>query len=315
MVLENDKKCSTELAIDIQIIRFTMKRIVLIIISTFVLSISYAIGQTHNETTSEDTIKSFLTKMYDDKLYEDYDFLQKNCSDALLNKLQDAYPYDSDEPAYATWLFRSGRQDSKPDSDGKTMILDVTANGDWYTYKALDMGWEFTNRIKLTSKDGKIIIEDMDLIGEWANAFVRNSYLYHWHKTQDVDSTVMAFCELTKHLMPDVKLDPSAIKAYIMSAEKENTVEGEDLLNIVSAGKYYTPLCSCDIYPYMKEQMCEEALAAFYGVYDSWKTAFKTALKAIKDKYYNEISIELYGNDHDIIGNREIVKYLIKTEK
>jgi hypothetical protein len=50
------------------------------------------------------------------------------------------------------------------------MILDVTADGDWYTYKALDMGWEFTNRIKLTSKDAKIIIEDMDLTGEWAKA-------------------------------------------------------------------------------------------------------------------------------------------------
>ena len=265
--------------------------------------------------TPEMMFEAFIDKMYNEKLYEDYDFLQKHCSPELLKKLQDAYTYDSDEPAYATWLFRSGQQDSKPGSDDKTMILDVTADGDWYTYKALDMGWEFTNRIKLTSKDAKIIIEDMDLTGEWAKAFVRNSYLYHWHKTQDVDSTVMAFCELAKHLMPDIQLDPSAIKAYIMSAEKENTVEGEDLLNIVTAGKYYTPLYSCDIYPYMKEQMCEEALAAFYGVYDSWKTDFKTALKAIKDKCYRDICIELYGNDHDIIGNREIVKYLIKTEK
>ncbi len=262
-----------------------------------------------------DAIEKFITKMYNEKLYEDYDFLQKHCSPELLKKLQDAYPYDSDAPAYATWLFRSGQQDSKPGSDGKTMILDVSADGDWYAYKALDMGWEFTNRVKLTNKDGKIIIEDMDITAEWAKALVRNSYLYHWHKTQNVDSTIMEFCELTKHLMPDVKLDPSAIKAYIMSAKKENAVEGEDLLNIVTAGKYYTPLCSCDIYPYMKEQMCEEALAAFYGVYDSWKTDFKTALKVIKDKCYNEISIELYGNDHDIIGNREIVKYLIKTEK
>ena len=265
--------------------------------------------------TPEMMFDAFITKMYNEKLYEDYGFLQKHCSSELLKKLQDAYPYDSDEPAYATWQFRSDQQDSKPGSDNKTMMLDVTADGDWYIYRALDMGWEFTNRIKLTSKDGKIIIEDMDLTGECAKALVRNSYLYHWHKTQDVDSTVMAFCELTKHLMSDVKLDPSAIKAYIMSAEKENTIEGEDLLNIVTAGKFYTPLCSCDIYPYMKEQMCEEALAAFYNVYDSWKIAFKTALKAIKDKCYNEISIELYGNDHDIIGNREIVKYLIKTEK
>ena len=292
-----------------------MKRIILLIISTFVLSISYAIGQTHNETTSEDTIKSFLTKMYNDKLYEDYDFLQKHCSPELLQKLQDAYPYDSEAPAYATWLFRSGQQDSKPGSDDKTMILDVTADGDWYTYKALDMGWEFTNRVKLTNKDGKIIIEDMDITAEWAKALVRNSYLYHWHKTQNEDSTISEFCELAKHLIPDIKIDPSAIKAYIMSAEKEDAMEGEDLLNIVTAGKFYTPLCSCDIYPYMNEQMSEEALAVFYNVYDSWKTDFKTALRTIKHKSYREISIELYGNNHDIIGNHEIVKYLIKTEK
>jgi TonB family protein len=266
--------------------------------------------------TPEMMFEAFITKMYNEKLYEDYDFLQKHCSPELLKKLQDAYPYDSDDPAYATWQFRSGQQDIKPSSDDKTMILDVTADGDWYTYKALDMGWEFTNRIKLTSKDGKIIIEDMDLTGEWAKAFVRNSYLYHWHKTQDIDSTVMAFCELAKYLMPDIQLDPSAIKAYIMSAEKENAIagEGEDLLNIVTAGKYYTPLCRCDIYTCIKDQMSEEALAVFYNVYDSWKTDLKTALRAVKDKCYREISLELYGNDHDIIGNREIVRYLIITE-
>ncbi|MBQ3251115.1 MAG: hypothetical protein IJB05_08240 [Bacteroidales bacterium] len=252
--------------------------------------------------------------MYNDKLYEDYDFLQKHCSPELLQNLQDAYPYDSDGPAYATWLFRSSLQDSKPGSDGKTMMLDVKADGDWYVYTALDMGWKVTNRIKIISKDGKIIIEDMDLTAEWAKAFVRNSYLYHWHKTQDVDSTVMKFCELVKHFMPDIHLDPSAINAYIMSAEKENIADGEVFFNIDFAGKYYTPLCSCDIYPYMKGQMSEDTLVAFYKVYDAWKTDFKTALRAIKDRCYREISLELYGNDHDIIGNREIVKYLIKTE-
>ena len=89
---------------------------------------------------------------------------------------------------------------------------------------------------------------------------------------------------------------------------------GEDLMNMSTADTYYTPLCRCDIYPYMKEQMSEEALSAFYNVYGSWKTDFKTALRAIKDKCYREISLEVYGNDHDIIGNREIVRYLIKTE-
>ena len=113
--------------------------------------------------TPEIMFMTFITKMYNEKLYEDYDFLQKHCSPELLKKLQDAYTYDSDEPAYATWLFRSGQQDINPASDGKTMMLDHTADGDWYTYKALDMGWEFTRRIKLTSKEGKIIIEDIDM--------------------------------------------------------------------------------------------------------------------------------------------------------
>ena len=88
----------------------------------------------------------------------------KHCSPELLKKLQDAYPYDSDEPAYATWLFRSGQQDSKPGSDEKTVIVDVKADGDWYVYTALDMEWEFSNRIRLSCKNGKIIIEDIDKV-------------------------------------------------------------------------------------------------------------------------------------------------------
>ena len=110
--------------------------------------------------------EAFITKMYNEKLYEDNDFLQKHCSPELLKKLQDAYPYDSEAPAYATWLFRSGQQDSKHESDGKTMMIDVTADGDWYTYTALDMGWEFSKRIKLVHRDDKVIIEDISTIKE-----------------------------------------------------------------------------------------------------------------------------------------------------
>ena len=112
--------------------------------------------------TPEMMFEAFITKMYNEKLYEDYGFLQKHCSPELLKKLQDAYTYDSDGPAYATWLFRNGQQDSKPGSDDKTMVLDVTADDDWYTYKALDMGWEFTRKIRLALKDNLIIIEDLE---------------------------------------------------------------------------------------------------------------------------------------------------------
>ena len=118
----------------------------------------------HTPTPKSDEIKSFITQMYSNKRYEDYDFLRKHCSAELLKKLQDAYPYDTDGIAYATWLFRSGKQDSKPGADDKTIMLEVKADGDWFIYTALDMGWKFTNRIKITNKGGEIIIKDVCMI-------------------------------------------------------------------------------------------------------------------------------------------------------
>lgn len=133
-----------------------MKRSVIIAISLLAISLTDIFGQ--NRT---DDIEQFITKMYNEKLYENYDFLQKHCSPELLKKLQDAYPYDSDDVAYATWLFRSGQQDDRPGSDGKSVMLEVKADGDWYVYSALDMGWEFTNRIKVCYGEGGIVIVDI----------------------------------------------------------------------------------------------------------------------------------------------------------
>ena len=117
---------------------------------------------THTSTTKSNEIKSFITQMYNNKLYEDYDFLRKHCSSGLLKKLQDAYPYDANGVAYATWLFRSSQQDSKPESNGESCMVEVkTDNGDWYIYRAIDMGWEFTKRIKVFNKNGKIVISDI----------------------------------------------------------------------------------------------------------------------------------------------------------
>ena len=74
-----------------------MKRLVIIAISLLAISLTNSDGQ--NRT---DDIEQFITKMYNEELYENYDFLQKHCSPELLKKLQDAYPYDSDDVAYAT---------------------------------------------------------------------------------------------------------------------------------------------------------------------------------------------------------------------
>lgn len=142
-----------------------MKRLILVIVllvgTLCNISAQEKLHPTHTSTTKSDEIKSFITQMYNNKLYEDYDFLQKHCSAELLKKLQDAYPYDTDGIAYATWLFRSGRQDSKPGADDKTIMLEVKADGDWFVYTALDMGCEFSNRIKITNKGDKTIIEDI----------------------------------------------------------------------------------------------------------------------------------------------------------
>ena len=142
-----------------------MKRLVLLIIllveALCDISAQDRLHPTHTSTTKSDEIKSFITQMYNNKLYEDYDFLRKHCSSGLLKKLQDAYPYDTDGRAYATWIFRSSQQDSKPRADDKTIMLEIKADGDWFVYTALDMGWKFTNRIKVSNKDGKIVIEDI----------------------------------------------------------------------------------------------------------------------------------------------------------
>ena len=150
-----------------------MKRlIILIVLLTGALcnvSAQDRLHPAHTPTSKSDEVKSFITQMYNNKLYEDYAFLQKHCSAELLKKLRDAYPYDTDGIAYATWLFRSSQQDSKPGADDKTIMLEVKADGDWFTYTALDMGWEFTNRIKITNKGGEIVIEDVCTVKEWPN--------------------------------------------------------------------------------------------------------------------------------------------------
>ena len=147
-----------------------MKRLILLIVlligALCNVSAQDRLHPAHMLTSKSDEIKSFITLMYNNKLYEDYDFLQKHCSAELLKKLQDAYPYDTDEKVYATWLFRSGQQDSKPGADNKTIMLEVKADGDWFVYTALDMGWEFTNRIKITNKGGEIVIEDICAVKE-----------------------------------------------------------------------------------------------------------------------------------------------------
>lgn len=135
-----------------------MKRL----ISCFVLFIVMLCNASAQDKVLNDDIRFFIIKMYEDKLFQNYDFLQKHCSSELLKKLQEAYPYDVDGVAYATWLFRSEQQDSKPGTNGKSCMVEVKLDKDnWYIYRAIDMGWEFTKRIKVSAKDGNMVISNI----------------------------------------------------------------------------------------------------------------------------------------------------------
>ncbi|MGM9762916.1 MAG: hypothetical protein ACI3ZQ_02715 [Candidatus Cryptobacteroides sp.] len=107
----------------------------------------------------ETIIKAFIQQLYETKSYENTEFLEEHCSPELLAKLQQAN--DMDDGGYATWLFRSGHQDEKSATENETKILEISHEGDCYTYKAVDMGWEFTKRMKVSVKDNKVIITEL----------------------------------------------------------------------------------------------------------------------------------------------------------
>ena len=62
-----------------------MKRSVIIAISQLAISLTDIYGQNR-----KDDMEQFITKMYNETLYEDHDFLRKHCTSELLKKLQGA---------------------------------------------------------------------------------------------------------------------------------------------------------------------------------------------------------------------------------
>lgn len=75
----------------------------------------------------------------------------------VLTKLQEDYAFDCDNgPCYAYYALRTDAQDSRPGSDGASIIQDIEPTGDgWYTVTYSDMGWPGKTRIKVY--DRKIV--------------------------------------------------------------------------------------------------------------------------------------------------------------
>lgn len=119
------------------------------------------------EASSQDdqTIKDFITHMYNNTLYIDYEFLEKHCTRNLLDKLEADNDYDTEGVAYAVWDFRTNAQDGKPDSNGLSEVISIESSGDgWYTYEFYDGGWHGKNRLKCFIQDGQVMMDALEKI-------------------------------------------------------------------------------------------------------------------------------------------------------
>lgn len=108
--------------------------------------------------------KGFITRMYENHLYMEEDFLFKHCTPEMMQFLREQYEYDGE--GLATWLFRTSAQDGKPGADGvKDKVLAVKEIGDgWYSYQFTDEGWKGENRIKLNYNGGRFWIDGLERV-------------------------------------------------------------------------------------------------------------------------------------------------------
>ena len=105
-------------------------------------------------------IENFITYMYNEKSYEDYDFLKRHCTKRMLKVLRVCFDLDCDYgDCYAGWVFRSGMQDG-PSEEYGIIKIKPTGNG-WYSYEFYDMGIHSSNSIKVIKKDGILLIDGL----------------------------------------------------------------------------------------------------------------------------------------------------------
>ena len=110
-----------------------------------------------NDVSNEQLVIDFITEMYNQQKYEKGTFLEENCSQEMLKKLQDAYEYEGG--GYASWEFRSGAQDGP--SERHEIIAVTPLDDNWYRYEFYDMGIKGSHDIKVIPIDGQLKIVDL----------------------------------------------------------------------------------------------------------------------------------------------------------
>lgn len=115
------------------------------------------------DETEENEICGFITRMYNSRLYNNDEFLERHCSERLLKKLQEDYDYDCDGTCYATWDFRLYVMEGHPEREVEDHVIQTISQGNgWYTYEFYDSGFRGINRVKAYIKDDEVILDAIE---------------------------------------------------------------------------------------------------------------------------------------------------------
>lgn len=110
------------------------------------------------EKVLNDSIKEFLTDMYNRMLFQEDTFLTYHCSAAVMQKLKDDYSAKFKGEGLAYWDFRS---DKEGDSD-RYRIASITVEDDhWFKYTFFDMGVSGMHRIRILAESDKLVIDSL----------------------------------------------------------------------------------------------------------------------------------------------------------
>lgn len=135
------------------------KQLLWLLATVLFMSCSNSTSTTSNQT-NDDAVQELLMDMYNNELYQDYEWLEAHCTDNCLQFLQREYEYIcEDGPCYAVWKFRTNSQDGYSD-EHKLLSVDNQGNG-YYDYTFLDMGVKGKNRVKIISDNQRLLIDEI----------------------------------------------------------------------------------------------------------------------------------------------------------
>ena len=120
-------------------------------------------------------IQQFITDMYENQKYNEYDFLEQHCTDKLLKYLKEQYEYDGE--GYAVWLFRTSSQDGKPGVENvRDQIISIAKDSEgWYHYQFFDGGWRGENKLRIYVEDGKVMMDELESVYDECYETYRNN--------------------------------------------------------------------------------------------------------------------------------------------